>query len=346
MQAVFKLELDNTERERIKLFCDSADYCSVEQSLGWSQMFNKAKICYFYLIDEDVIKSFSQIIESFKFANIVFGPVCNEKEIMITSINEIINYYKKHRFIYLGIQLYLKSGYESDYIEYAINKEHSIKYIFDVKNTRSSIEIDLTNNQEDLYNTLRENHKRSIKKAIKLKLKVEAVSSPTDLACFFEVILKMFKARKHELGIFSLDQLKMINNYLVDNKKGQTLIIKDNNDIILGGVILVYQGISVRYFFGASDPERRDVPTLHLALYEAINRAKADNFKYFDLWGYDHFADENDQVFNINRFKRGFGGYFTFLAKKMNINLIPNGYNIYRYLLFIKNISRKSHLIR
>ncbi|NTU51718.1 MAG: hypothetical protein HGA94_04680, partial [Candidatus Aminicenantes bacterium] len=34
---------------------------------------------------------------------------------MIDSIKEIIEYYKKKKFIFLGIQLFYKSGYETDY---------------------------------------------------------------------------------------------------------------------------------------------------------------------------------------------------------------------------------------
>jgi hypothetical protein len=106
MQPVFKFELDKIELENIKNFCSSVDYCSLEQSVGWTQMLYKTKICYFILTDDNHIKSFCQINEKFKFANIIFGPVCCDKELMITSINEIINYYKKRGFYYLSIQMY------------------------------------------------------------------------------------------------------------------------------------------------------------------------------------------------------------------------------------------------
>ena len=104
MQPVFKFELDKIEFENIKFFCNSVDYCSIEQSLGWTQMFFNSKICYFYLQDESGIRSFSQIHERLGSARIIFGPVCCDKEIMVNSINEIINYYKKRHFFYLPNQ--------------------------------------------------------------------------------------------------------------------------------------------------------------------------------------------------------------------------------------------------
>jgi hypothetical protein len=342
MQAVFKYELDITELNKIKDFCNSADYFSIEQSIGWTEMFYKTKICYFCLIDESGIKSFSQISENFKFAHVIFGPVCCDKELMITSINEIINYYKRLHFYFLDIQMYYKSGYDTDYIEYALSRLHDIKYIFDSDNTKSSIEINLRDTVDEINSHIRKGHKSDIKKAIKMGVTVDKVNNIAELNSFTAVYSKMCKVRDIDDGDLSEKKISAIYNYLIHNNKGEILIVKDNAGIVLGGAILVFQGASVRFLKGTSDPDRRDLPILHLVLYEAILKAKADNFKYFDFWGYNHFVDENDQIYNINKFKKGFGGYYTFFAKKMNISLIPKGYYIYKSLLFVKNILKKS----
>jgi lipid II:glycine glycyltransferase (peptidoglycan interpeptide bridge formation enzyme) len=341
MQSVFKFELDNIESENIKKFCDSVDYCAIEQSLGWTQMFFNSKICYFYLQDESGIRSFSQIHEKLRSAQIIFGPVCCDKEIMVDSINEIINYYKRRHFIYLGIQMYFKSGYETEYIEYKLNKLHKIQYRFNTENTKSSIELNLEDPIEEIYSRIRKGHKSDIKKAIKMGITVNSVKDSNDLSSFVEVYSKMCLVRKLHDDELSINKISDIYNYLLENRKGYFLIVKDNSGIVIGGAILVFQGISLRYYKGTTDPDRRDLPILHLLMYEAIKKAKIDSFKYFDFWGYNHFADDNDQVYNINHFKKGFGGYYTFFAKKMNIDLIPEGYNIYRIIIFMKGILKK-----
>jgi len=99
--------LDNTELVNVQKFCDSVDYCSIEQSIGWTQLFFNSNIRYFYLKDDSGIKSFCQINERLRAAQIDFGPVCCDKELVVDSINEIINYYKKRGFYYLGIQMYI-----------------------------------------------------------------------------------------------------------------------------------------------------------------------------------------------------------------------------------------------
>ena len=341
MEAIFKFELDKIELENIRSFCNSVDYCSIEQSIGWTQMFFKSKICYFYLTDDSVIRSFSQINENFKFAHIVFGPVCCDKELMITSINEIIHYYKKRGFYFLDIQMYFKSGFDTEFIEYSLNKNYNIKYIFNKDNTKSSLEINLDNSHEEIFKAFRASNRGNIKKAIKLGLTIDTAKSPSELASFIEIYLKMCKVRNLDTNGWSSNKINEIYNYLISNNKGQILLAKDKDNIILGGVVVVYQGISVRYFLGTSDPDRRDLPVLHAVIDEAIKQAKNNNFKFFDFWGYNHFVDQNDQVYYINEFKAGFGGYYTFFAKKMNIDLIPFGAKIFNVLSWIRKIKNR-----
>jgi hypothetical protein len=346
MESVFKYELENKEIEDINNFCNSAEYCSAEQYIGWCPMFYQSKICYFYLYDETGIKSFSRINEKLGAAQIFLGPVCCDKEIMVASLTEIIEYYKKKHYYYLGVQMYYKSGYDTDYIEYLLNKKYSIKYFFKPGNTQTSIEINLEKSVDDIWKLFREDTKRNIKKALKLGVTVDNVRGADELDAFIAISTKMYKARNIPGEEYPNLNMCDVLNYLIKNNRGQILVVKDKDGIMLGGIITVYQGKTVRMYKGASDPDRRDIPISHLQVFEIIQRAKNANFKYLDLWGYNHFVDKNDQVYNINAFKRGFGGDFTFFAKKMNVNLIPNGYYIYIFLQGIKSILAKLHLIK
>lgn len=338
MKYVFKQELDNIELEKVSKYCNSVDYCSLEQLAGFSQILYKTRINYFYIIDDNIIKSFCQINESYRSAQIIFGPVCCDKDLIIISINKIIEYYKEKRFYYLGIQMYFKSSYEADYIEYALNRDHSITYKYDNENTKSSIEIDLKESIEEIYGRMRKGHRSDIKRALRSGLTVHLLKDNNELAQFTVAYIKMCRARK--IAGHSSNELAGISEYLLKNKKGQILLVKDTDQVVLGGMFLAYQGISVRYLLGAADPDKRDLPILHLAIYEAIANAKKEGFRYFDFWGYNHFAKPNDQVYFLNHFKKGFGGYFTFFAKKMNINLFPYGYKMYRVLVKIKKLGR------
>lgn len=341
MQAVFKSELDTAELEKIQRFCNSVDYFSIEQSIGWLQIFYKPKIRYFYQYDDTGIKCFCQIEEKFKSAHIFYGPVCCDRDIMTSSLIEIIQYYKKRGYYYLGVQLYYKSGYDTDFIEYSLNKKYNIKYIFDSENTHTSYEISLDKSVEEIWCGFREDHRKSIRKALKSGVVVDTLKTSEELDAFTAINTKMCKARDIPDDELPGSIIKKIFDYLTTNNKGQFLIVKDVEGIMVGGIIIIYQGNTIRMYKGASDPERRDLPIAHLLVYEIVQRAKEKSFKYIDLWGYNHFVDKDHQVYNINKFKKGFGGYCTFFAKKMNINLFPNGHNIFRSLSFIKYLFRK-----
>jgi hypothetical protein len=344
MQTVFKFELDKFEAEAIREFCNSVEYCSIEQALGWTQIFFKSKICYFYLKDDSGIRSYCQIHESFGSAQVIFGPVCCEKEIMVHSINEIVSYYKKRHFFYLGIQMYYKSGYDTDYIEYLLNRQHKIKYLFNADNTKSSIELNLQDSLEEIYGRIRKGHKSDIKKAAKCGITVDLAKDSNELSGFIDVYSRMCRVRGISDDGLTSENINEVYKFLDEYKRGQILIVKDGSGTVIGGAIIIFQGISVRYFKGTTDPDRRDLPILHILIYDAVKIAKDANFKYFDFWGYNHFTDKNDQVTNINHFKKGFGGYYTFFAKKMNIDLVPNGFALFRSMTVLRNIIRNRRI--
>ncbi len=328
MIPVFKKRLDDSEAQKIKQFCASVDYFAIEQSLGFTDILSAPHTTYFYLLNDGEILSFGQITENFRFAQIWYGPVCDDRDLMIESILKIAEYYKERGFWYLGIQPYRKTGFEADYIEYKLNSQLRISYVYSNENTKASLEIDLDQSYDDIFSSFRKGHKSAVKKAMSLGIRVTEPESPADLDSFIEVYRSMCEER----GItgHTRKETNGIYQYLVENKCGEILLAKDSRDAVLGGALFVFQGISVRYLLSAADPGRKELPVTHLILSTAINRAKTAGFRYFDFWGFNHFATPDDQVYMVNRFKRGFGGYYSFLMKRMNISLIPGGFKIFR----------------
>ena len=349
MKAVFKSELDNSEKQAVTKFAGSVDYCALEQQLGFPELLYRSKITYFLLKDDsDSLKSYCQINENFKSAHIWFGPVCDDPDLMIESVLRIVEYYKKRHFWYIGIQPYRKTGYEADYIEYHLSPKINVDYIIDNENTKSSLEIDLHESIDAIWGKFSKGHKSAIKKAKKDGFTVQAASSGNEISSFLQVYLRMCQSR--DIRAHTPREIEGICTYLTLHNLGSLLLALSPENEVLGGAIFVYQGVSVRYLLSASDPDRRELPISHLIVYDAIERAKSKQFRYFDFWGYNHFATPSDQIYLVNRFKHGFGGYFTFLMKKMNISLIPYGFFLYRMysrtkkgLSLLKNIQRRKN---
>jgi lipid II:glycine glycyltransferase (peptidoglycan interpeptide bridge formation enzyme) len=98
-------------------------------------------------------------------------------------------------------------------------------------------------------------------------------------------------------------------------------------------VIIVRQGSTARYFLGATDPARKDVPVLHLGIFEAIRKSQAMECAAFDFWGYNVYAEEGEQIYHINRFKKWFSGSLLFYPKIMHFHIRPARYAAFQVLL-------------
>lgn len=309
-------------------FCSEASYHALEQALGFPEILYTSRITYFYLAGEKGIVSFAQVIENFRFAHIWFGPVCDDKEMAIESVLRIADHYKTKGFWYIGIQPYRKSNYDADYIEYSLNKQLRITYLFTGDNTKSSLEIDLGQSLADIFSRFSKGHKSAVSKAIRSGITVQQLETSADLENFLQVYCKMNDYRG--IGGHSNDELKRICSFILKNKCGSILLAKDSNYEVIGGSVFAFQGLSVRYLISASDPSRRELPVTHYIIYRAIEQFKEYGFRYFDFWGYNHFARPGEQIYQINKFKKGFGGYYIFFMKKMNISLTPGGFRLFR----------------
>lgn len=334
MDVGIKYTLNETDIQKMAEFYGSLGFVAVEQHPKWpAALAPDKRFCYFLgSIDGKLVVS--AIIEestrlSISTAAITFGPLFSSPEHLIEGINHICAHYRKKGLAWLTIQLAIPTGAAADYIEYKLYQQNPFKHIFNRENW-SSILINLQQDEETLRKNLSKGHKSDIKKAQKSGLFVTEQVSNDDLDAFADIYARMHKERGlKESSSGSRTFLTMVNRLLQDNNLGRILLVKDETNKVLGGIVIVFQQKIARYFKGAADPAVRHLPILHLAIWEAIMKCRDEGFESFDLWGYNHFVDENDQVFFINRFKKGFGGAFIFYPKKMYFFFKPAQYKIF-----------------
>ena len=343
MQFDFSYNLESGKRSGWKTLMDGLPLQPIEQDPEWPRIESAPVFyCYFTASVENQIVCTAIIAESrkaiFKSADIRFGPIFTDPEQLIASIQAIHDYYRSGGYMICTVQLAVQTGAATDYLEYMLNKKLKTAYRFD-KNNWSSLIVHLQAPEEELFKGFSKGHKSDIKKAFKNNIRVFECESPEEFNIFCNIFSKM--NRERGLGMHDGDNsrfLKTAYEYLKEENKGKVLLVKDESGNILGGVIIVFQGRSSRYFKGASDLAYRHMPILHLAIWEAIKMSKSAGFEHFDLWGYNHFVKESDQIFFINRFKKGFGGEFIFYPKKMYFIFRPLLSNTFQALKKIKNI--------
>lgn len=349
MEFIIKKNIECDELEEINTFLDSSKLCTIEQYPQWAKIIdNKDNLIYLICRIDDKIVLFCSIREIrnifIKYAQISFGPVFENITILLESIEYLVHYLKNKGFALLKMQLALETGAVADLIEYKLNQRFKIKYYFDKYNW-SSIRVPLSGRTEnEIFKEFTKGHKSAIKKAIKCHVQTAELSNIEDLEEFCKIYHKMNVKRGIPSDIIDLKKkIIAMNNFLKDKRKGFILGVRDSTNQIIGGVIIVFQGNSARYYKGAADPEIRDLPVLHIAIWNSVKECKKLGYSYFDLWGYNHFVNKEDQIYGINRFKKGFGGEFLFYPKIINIELSKF---ILRKLLIVLSAIKEIKMIK
>ena len=346
MEFTYKSKLSHIDIEQIEVFYNDLDFATIEQHPAWHLDVDSKNVKYFIAYEKTKIVCYSVLYEKvvgpIRFANIRFGPLFHDREYLISSLIELRRHYKERLFLFVSVQLAIFTGADVDYIEAKFHQAVKFKNRFD-RNNWFSIIVKLDQDADTIFKNFSSGHKGSVKKAIKANSVVRQAETRSDIKALVQVYYKMQLTRKINSESIEVIEDHFLNlfEFLKNKRKGFVLLVIDDSGKIIGGTINIFQGKGVRYFKGAADPDRRDIPVMHIAFFEGIKIAKDMGFQYFDLWGYNHYVDKNDQIYNINIFKKGFGGEFVFYPKIMHVQLVPFGRLIYETMMNLKKIANR-----
>jgi len=316
LKSFFTYSSDSIDLKDFTLFFQNVKNPHVLQHPLWNNITQKhKKVCFFYSKHENKITAFACIIEHYRTATIQFGPLALTETDTINAITEIYQYYKAHNFGKLTITLPNEVSNLSEYIEYTVNKSIPFTQTINEQNWTSTI-FRIDNNLDEIFKTFSENHKRSIKKAQKENY-VFSEMKESDLAEFAELYNQLYKSRniiKPFQNTYTV--FRDLYSFLKNAELGSFLILKDREMNIKAGILLLFNGSTAFYQYGASDPNTH-TPLMHLLFYESIPFLQKRGIKNIDLGGYNHMVSETNQIFNINKFKKGFNGRMIFHGKSM-----------------------------
>lgn len=119
-------------------------------------------------------------------------------------------------------------------------------------------------------------------------------------------------------------------------------IIAEFEDKPVAGAVMFRFGDRAWYLHGMSLPEHSDKMATYLIQWEGMRWAKENGCITYDMWGApDHFV-EDDSMWGVYRFKRGFGGEVIRTIGAWDYPVKPLLYKIYTRLLpMILNALRK-----
>ena len=160
--------------------------------------------------------------------------------------------------------------------------------------TKTTLELYLDKTEEENWNKLRSKTRNMIRKSFKSNLKSEAGFQ--NIKAFYDIYVK--NMIKKNLPIHSLNFFLNMKEFLKENVE---LIVAKKNNIIIGGIIILFSKNVVTYPFQSALSEYLDTSPNQFLIWETIKKCIGNKIYRLDMGE----STEDGSVYN---FKKNFGG--------------------------------------
>ena len=192
---------------------------------------------------------------------------------------------------------------------------------------RNSVVIDLRQDEEDLLMAMKQKTRYNVRLAGRKDVRVR-FGDADDLDLLYELYAET--ARRDDFLIRPLSYYRKAWADFMRAGLAQP-IIAEYRGKALAHVIIFGFGKRAWYFYGASSDEERNRMPTYLLQWEAIRWAKRQKMAVYDFWGApDDFADADDPLSGVFRFKDGFGGTVVRRIGAWDYPARPLQYRLYR----------------
>ncbi len=157
----------------------------------------------------------------------------------------------------------------------------------------------------------------NIKVAVKNNVTVE-IKGPEAAEEFHKIMIET--GTRDNFGIRGADYFKRILESLGKNARIYMAYYEGKP---IAGSLAIHCGDKVWYLYGASSNEHRNVMPNYLVQWAMIRWAIEEGCRIYDFRGVSGSLDENDPLYGIYRFKKGFNGELTEFVGEMDLILKP-----------------------
>ncbi len=255
-----------------------------------------------------------------------YGPIVldNKKEIF----DEFINYISHNKlfsgslFFRVDSQLFnKKSGF--------------VLSSFDTSFTQPKNEwcLDISKFSEEILGAMHEKHRYSIRLAEKKGVKVSLITEK--FSDYLENFLSLMKetASRNSFSLHYQSYYKNIFARLDENKSRSFLAVASHEMDILAIHLIIVEGDTAHYIFGASSDNKKNLCAPHKTHFESILFAKNLGVKIYNFGG---ISDDKSSWQGITSFKKRFGGYEVIHDKSYDMPIKPFFYKIYKLYKLIR----------
>ena len=141
--------------------------------------------------------------------------------------------------------------------------------------------VDLTRDLDDIWQSIASSARRSIRKARDGGVEVRVAESLADVRSFFDLHLHVRK-HKYELLAQPWPFFERLWTHLLSEGHGR-LLLAEQDDQVLGGVLLLQWGRTLYYKFNASQPDLLGARPNDLVIWHAIEHGVATGLERLDF---------------------------------------------------------------
>lgn len=333
--------INSDEKDKFNAFMESAPKGHILQTWEWGEI--KAKTGWQPL--RLVIENNGQIVAAVSILkrtipvmkkNIFYaprGPVVDIKnqEIFNFMLSEIKLLAKQHNAIFLKIDpdvpsdneewqtAFKKAGFTS--AEKGEGFEGiQPKYVF---------RLDISPDEEQLMANLHQKTRYNIRVALKKGVEIIEDCTKEDLPVFYKILQET--AERDKFLVRSYSYFEDFYDYLV-HKGYAKLFLAKYEDKIIAGTLAFKLGDKAWYIYGASSNAYRNVMPNYLIQWTMIQWAKKQNCTMYDFRGVPGHLTEDNPLYGLYRFKKGFNGEYTEFIGEYDLVYQPTAYKLYNTL--------------
>jgi peptidoglycan pentaglycine glycine transferase (the first glycine) len=199
---------------------------------------------------------------------------------------------------------------------------------------RRTLMVDLDADPEELLGRMKQKTRYNVRLAGRKGVTVRA-GDEADLPAFFRMM--EVTAGRDDFGIHSRAYYETVHRLFVSADRGRLLLAEHEGELLAGLVVLSFCDTAI-YMYGASSDEKRNLMPTYLLQWEAMQWAREQGCRTYDLWGVPdedeetleaEFAARSDGLWGVYRFKRGFGGRLVRTVGAWDLVYAPLRYRLY-----------------
>lgn len=168
--------------------------------------------------------------------------------------------------------------------------------------------LDLTPSENTLLENMHTKWRYNIRLAARKGVNIRQAEGKDDLRSFYHILLET--AHRDHFLVRGYEYFEWIWDHMVENGYAQIFMAEYDGQIIAATLAMIL-GDKAWYLYGASSNEQRNVMPNYLIQWEMIRWAKGHGCRLYDFRGVSGDLDENNPLYGLYRFKKGFGGEFT-----------------------------------